>query len=83
MFRAIRNWLRRRRFREGKTVSQFVACDVRRDVMVVSAEKLDEGITTGRVRTTNLLYRSKGLVEEPEFGPPQEVRIDEMWHWTC
>jgi hypothetical protein len=30
----------------------------------------------------NVLYRSKGLIPEPEFGPPHEMRIDQMWHWT-
>ena len=63
-------------------MSQFIACDVRRDVLVVSATRIDEGIITGRVRTMNVLYLSKGLVDQSEFGPPQELHIDEIWHWT-
>lgn len=82
MFRVIRNWLRRRRFQEGKIVSRFIARDVRRDILVVSASRIDEGVLTGRVRTTNVLYLSRGLVDQPEFGPLQELRLDEMWHWT-
>ena len=82
MFQSIRNWFRRRRFQEGKTLSQFIACDVRRDILITSAAKIDQGIITGRVRTMNLLYLSQGLVEEPEFGPPTEMHIDQMWHWT-
>jgi hypothetical protein len=41
MFERLRNWslrnrCRRRTFREGSIVSQFIACDVRRDISVVS-----------------------------------------------
>jgi len=82
MFKHVRNWFRRRRYREGRILSRFIADDVRREILIVSAAKVEEGIVTGRVRTTNLLYRSRGLVPEPEFGPPQELRIGEMWHWT-
>lgn len=63
-------------------LSRFIARDVRRDILVVSAAKVAEGIITGRVRTTNVLYVSKGLVPEPEFEPARELHIDEMWHWT-
>jgi hypothetical protein len=78
----LRNWSRRRTFREGKVVSRFIARDVRRDILVISAARIDEGILTGRVRTTNVLYLSRGLVPEPEFEPARELHIDEMWHWT-
>ena len=69
-------------YREGEVLSRFIACDVRRDILVISAARIDDGIITGRVRTTNVLYVSKGLVPQPEFEPPRELRIDEMWHWT-
>lgn len=78
----IRNWLRRRMYREGTILSHFIARDVRREILVVSAARIDEGIITGRVRTTNVLYRSKGLVPQPEFEPATELRIDEMWNWS-
>src|SRR5262245_10280059 len=82
MFRRIRNWFRRRWYREGRTLSGFIAKDIRREILIVSAEKIEEGIITGRVRTTNLLYVIAGLVPEPEFEPVRELRINEMWHWT-
>jgi hypothetical protein len=82
MFKEIQRWYRRRKFREGATVSGFVARDVRRDILIISTAKIDEGIITGRVRTTNVLYLHKGLVAKPEFGPETELRIDEMWKWT-
>lgn len=82
MFKRVRNWFRRRWYREGSTLSRFIACDVRREILIVSAVKVEEGIVTGRVRTTNLLYVAGGMVPEPEFGPPQELHIGEMWHWT-
>jgi hypothetical protein len=82
MFKSIRNWLRRSPYREGRTLSRFIACDIRRDILIVSSAKVDDGIITGRVRTTNILYLSRGLIREPEFEPARELRIDEMWHWT-
>jgi hypothetical protein len=82
IFKAIQRWSRRRRFREGRTLSRFIACDVRRDIVIVSTARLEEGIITGRVRTTNVLYVAKGLVPQPEFEPPTELQIREMWNWT-
>lgn len=82
MFRAIRNWLRRGTFQEGKILSHFIARDVRREVEVVSTERIDEGIILGRVRTTNVLYVHRGFIEQPDFGPVRELRIDDLWHWT-
>ena len=78
----IQSWFRRRRFREGKTLSQFIARDVRRDIQIVSAAKIDAGIVTARVRTSNVLYVSKGLIAQPDFEPAREMRIDEIWKWT-
>ena len=82
MFGPIQNWIRCRKYQEGKTLSRFIARDVCRDVLDICAERIAEGIITGRVRTTNVLYCSKGLVEQPEFGPPEELRIAELWHWS-
>lgn len=80
--RRLRNWWRRRTLREGRVVSQFIACDIRRDIWVVSAARIDDGLITGRVRTTNVLYVSKGLVPPSDFEEARELRIDEMWRWT-
>ena len=82
LFKAIRDQFRRWRYREGSTLSRFIAKDIRREILIVSAAKVEEGIVTGRVRTTNLLYASGGLVPEPELEPARELRINEMWHWT-
>ena len=82
MFEKIKNWSRHRKFREGRTLSQFIARDVRRDILIVSVERLDEGIILVKVRTMNVLYVSRGLVPRPEFEPPKEIHIAEMWHWT-
>lgn len=70
------------RFREGRTLSRFIACDVRREILIVSAKRIDEGIITARVRTTNVLYLSRDLIPPPEFEPAREMQIKEMWKWT-
>lgn len=82
MFEKIQRWSHRRKYRDGKTLSRFIARDVRRDILIVSAARIDEGIITGRVRTTNIFYAARGLVSEPEFELARELHIDEMWHWT-
>jgi hypothetical protein len=82
MFKRLRKWWLRRTHREGRVFSRFIARDVRRDIMIVSAARIAEGFVTGRVRTTNALYASKGLVAAPEFEEARELRIDEMWTWT-
>ena len=82
MFQTLHCWFRRRRFREGRTLSQFIARDIRRDIQIVSAARIDEGFITARVRTLNVLYISKGLTTKPEFEPAREMRLDEIWKWT-
>jgi len=82
MFKRIRRWFLRRRFREGRTLSRFIARDVRREILIVSTARIDQGIIWCRVRTTNVLYCSHGLIPQPEFEPPRELRIEEMWNWT-
>lgn len=82
MFTSTRNWFRRRRYREGRTLTRFIARDVRRDIQVVSAARLNEGFITARVRTYNVLYVSKGLAGQTGFAPAKEVRFDELWKWT-
>ena len=82
MFKRIRNWLRRMRYREGRTLSRFIACDIRRDILIISSAKVEDGIIIGRVRTTNVLYLSRGLIPAPGFESERELRIEELWHWT-
>lgn len=82
LFTRVRNWFRRRQHREGRILSRFIACDVRRDILIVSAARIEDGIITGRVRTMNLLYIARDLVPEPEFEPPRELCINEMWQWS-
>ena len=82
LWNRLRDWNRRRIFREGRVLSRFIACDVRRDILVVSSLRVHEGLITGRIRTSNVLYASKGLVPEPKFGPEEEIKLQEMWRWT-
>ncbi len=82
MFVTIRNWLRKRKYKEGRIVSRFIARDVRRDIQIISTDRIDEGVITARVRTTNVLYLSNKLIEEPVFGQPEEFSINEVWNWT-
>jgi hypothetical protein len=55
---------------------------VRRDIQIVSAARIDDGFITARVRTSNVIYVSKGLTSKPEFDPAREMHLDEIWTWT-
>ena len=82
MLKKAQSWFRRWKYREGRTLSRIIACDVRRDILIVSAARINEGIIVGRVRTTNALYVSKDLMPQPEFEAARELNIKEMWRWT-
>ena len=82
LLKGIQKWYRRRTIREGRTLSRFVAIDVRRDILVTSTARIQDGLITCRVRTTNVLYVSRGLAIQPDFEPAKELRLDEMWKWT-
>jgi hypothetical protein len=82
LLKKLQRWSRRRRFREGEVLTRFIAPDVRRDIQIVSAARIDEGFIQGRVRTMNVLYLSRKLVPEPDFEPTRELNIREMWRWS-
>ena len=82
MLKSIRRWFRRRQYRVGRVISRFIARDVRRDVEVTDACRIDEGFITARVRTLNVLYQMHGLVPESEFELPREIAIADLWRWT-
>lgn len=82
MIQRVRQWFRRRRYRVGRTMSRFIAPDVRREVQILDTRRLDEGYITARIRTSNILYQAKGLLPASEFGEPQEIAIVDLWHWT-
>jgi hypothetical protein len=63
-------------------VSRFVACDVKREIKIVSIDGIDDGIIVGQVRTNNILYVHRKLTEEEAFGEPVTLRIATMWEWS-
>lgn len=82
MFARVRDWFRRRWYREGQTLSRFLARDIRRDIVIVSAARLGEGFLTVRIRTINVLYVSHGLMPVPEFELAKEIPLAEIWRWS-
>ena len=82
MLHKIRLWHWKRRYRTGRTVTQFLAPDIRRDVEVLDASRIDAGVITARTRTWNVLYAIKGLAPEPPFGEVRTVEIRELWKWS-
>lgn len=78
----VRLWHLRRKLREGVVVSNFIAKDVRRDILIVSVAKLGDGLILARVRTTNVLYASMNLAAVPDFGQPEELQVRSMWNWS-
>ena len=48
---------------------------------MVSVAELDHGVIAARVRTTNILYERRGLVEKSSFGAPGRVSLHQLWVW--
>jgi hypothetical protein len=78
----LRSWYWTRRYKAGKTLTQFIAKDVRRDVEVVGASRAAAGVLTVRTRTWNVLYAFRGIEPQPPFGDVREVAIPELWKWS-
>lgn len=78
---ALRLRSRRRRYRPGVTLVQFVAPDICREVEVMDASDIHLGYITARVRTWNVLYCHRGLTQEPGFSTPQRIQISTLWEW--
>jgi hypothetical protein len=62
-------------------LSKFIAKDIRRDIRVIDASRVDEGYVTAQVRTTNVLYNGKGIEPECSFGGPEILNLDQAWDW--
>jgi len=82
IFRQLMKRRHRKIFREGCVLSRFIARDIRRDVMILSAHDIDDGFITARIRTTNVMYLSRGVVPSLAFGPPERIAIDKLWVWS-
>lgn len=82
MIKHIQCWHRRRKYRVGREISRMIACDVRRDLIVVSCERIEQGLITVRMKNNNLLGLSKGLIPPSEYGEQLELKIDELWKWS-
>ena len=79
---SIRLIVRKRQFREGVTLSRFIAPDVRREIEILGASEIDKGYVNARIRTWNVLYASKGISPVPAFGEPQRIDVTNLWAWN-
>jgi hypothetical protein len=82
VFASVRRRLRRRKYRRGARLTQFIAPDVRRDVEIVDDSEIDEGFVIARLRTWNVLYTFRLGEQPPELSEPQRIAIDQLWRWT-
>ena len=78
----IQLWFRKRKYTPGRRLWRFVARDVRRDLIVVSASRIEQDLLTVRIKTNNVLYVSKGLVEPNDYGEAIELNINKLWSWS-
>ena len=77
-----RSWYWTRRYRAGRSITQFIALDVRREVEIVDASRAAAGVLSVRTRTWNVLYAVKGIAAQPPFGDVREVAIADLWQWS-
>ena len=78
----VRSWYWTQRYRTGRTLTRFIAPDIRRDVEVVDATRAAGGVLVVRTRTWNVLHTIRGLAPQPPFGDVREVRITDLWKWS-
>lgn len=69
-------------FELDEPLSQFIARDVRREILVINIDEIESGFIVAQARTNNLLYLSKNLTDKSEFGDPERMPIEDMWKWT-
>jgi len=77
-----RSWYWARHYVAGKTLTHFIANDVRRDVEIVDASRAAAGVLTVRTRTWNVLYAIAGIASEPLYGDVREIAISDLWKWS-
>jgi hypothetical protein len=82
IFYEILKWYRQQKYKNGTVLSRCIACDVRRDIKIISTERLNEGLVKCQIRTNNILYTFKGLVDEQDYGDPITIEISKMWVWS-
>jgi hypothetical protein len=82
MLKAIRIWHRRRQYRTGGSITKFIARDIRREVEVLDASRIADGVLLVRICTWNVLYADRGIVPKPSMGAARWVRLDEIWNWS-
>jgi hypothetical protein len=81
ILKKLRVWYWRARYRPGRTLTRFIACDVRRDVQVIDTSGINRGVIIARTCTWNVLYEHRGLVPRPAFGETRELAIRDLWNW--
>ncbi|KAI9135176.1 hypothetical protein [Acaryochloris sp. CCMEE 5410] len=81
LFHQVQKHRRRQIFRQGQTLSRFVARNIRRDVMILADADIDSSFITARIRTVNVLYMSRHLVPLTLFGLPEQVAVNRLWNW--
>lgn len=81
LLRSLQLAFRRRKYRTGAKLSEFIARDVKRDITILDDSKIEDGYVVALVRTNNILYTSNNLVEEADYGEPQIVHLNGAWEW--
>ncbi|TWT78614.1 hypothetical protein CA13_00100 [Planctomycetes bacterium CA13] len=69
-------------FETGEPLSRFIARDVRRQILIVNIDEIESGFVVAQTKTDNILYLSKKLAVESEFGAPSRIQVGRMWEWT-
>lgn len=82
LLKRLRELYWRRKYRPGRVVTRFLAPDVRRDVEIIDSKEIEKGAITGRVRTWNVLYASKGIKAAPPFSEPKTLELAHLWDWS-
>jgi hypothetical protein len=82
LFTKFRHYYWKWLYRPGRTITRFIAKDIRRDVEVVDVSQIETGMISARIRTWNVLYDSMGVSPKPPFGDNRKIEITKLWIWS-
>ena len=70
------------KYKQGALISQFVAHDIKLEIIVVDNSKIDHGLLLVQERFIDCIsFARDNNYNLPEFSEPKLVEIARLWKW--
>ncbi len=67
------------RYKKGKSISKFIAHDLRKDIFVVDNSEIVTGYLTIKERIFDVRMLKKHDFQVPQFSLPKKIKIRKIW----